>query len=66
MVVVVVDVLVVEVVVEVVVDVVVEVDDGAETVVLAPSVALGDDEHPEATRSDTATRPTGMRRIGQS
>jgi hypothetical protein len=64
MVVVVVDVVVVDVVV---VDVVVvEVVDSVDAVAVAPSVARGDDEHPEATRSDTATRPTGMRRIGQS
>jgi hypothetical protein len=64
-VVVVVDVVVVEVVVDVVVEMVVEVVDGGALVVEA-GVALGDDEQPAVMSSDTASRPMGVRRIGQS
>jgi hypothetical protein len=65
-VVVVVDVVVVDVVVEVVV---VDVD-VVEAVLGADGdtsgAALGDDEHPAATRSETVSKPTRMRDIGQS
>ena len=61
--VVVVDVVVVDVVDVVVVEVVAAV---VATVVEVPGAASGDEEHPAATRSDTVSKPTRMRDIGQS
>jgi hypothetical protein len=66
-VVVVVDVVVVEVVVVDAVVVVVEVVGAVVgTEVEVAGVASGDDEHPAATRSDTVSKPTRIRDIGQS